>query len=50
MNTIIEIVLILVSLLYYVGSLGTKDNKQAQFFFIAGVTLTVILLASLKFH
>ena len=50
MKTIVEIILILVSLLYYVGSLGTKDDKQAQFFFIAGVTLTVILLASLKFY
>lgn len=49
MNTVVKIVLLLVSLLYYVGSIGAKEEKAARLYVIAGSVTTALLLAALKF-
>ena len=49
MNIAVKIALLLVALLYYVGSVGAKEEKAARLYFIEGSVTTVLLLAALKF-
>ena len=48
MNTVIKIALLLVALLYYVGSIGAKEDKAARLYVIAGSVTTALLLVASK--
>lgn len=44
-----RIVLLIVAFLFYVCSMGAKDNKSRYFNLIAAVTATAFLLVAIKF-
>lgn len=48
MIPLIKGTLLVFAVLYFISSFGTKD-KDAQFYFMAGTTLVVVLLAADKF-
>lgn len=49
MNIAVKIALLIVALLYYVGSIGAKESKDARLYVIAGSVTTALLLVALKF-
>lgn len=48
MNALIKAVILLMSLFYFLGSMGSKDESQIRIYFIASATMTVILLVAMK--
>ena len=49
MNTVVKIALLVIALLYYLGSIGAKEDKAARLYVIAGSVTTALLLVALKF-
>ena len=48
MITVARIMLLVVAFLFYMCSMGAKDEKSRYFNLIAAVTATVFLLAAIK--
>lgn len=49
MITTVKIALLVIALLYYLGSIGVKEDKAARLYVIAGSVTTALLLVALKF-